>query len=271
MGVVPIVNENDSISVSELKFGDNDTLSAITAGLVNADFLFLLTDVDCLYTDNPRTNPDAKPVLVVDDLAKLKEQVSVSSPGSALGTGGMVTKLVAAELATSIGVQMIITHGAHPERIPAILDYIHGSQSERPPFTLFTASKNAALSDRKWWILHSLPKTHGKLFIDFGATRAITAHKSSLFAAGIVRVDGRFERDQAVQVMTELCDGSIVEIGKGLVNYSSTETSLLKGERSDRIVDILGYGDSDYIIHRDNLAITLRDGPWDQIRWKGKQ
>ncbi|CEG79606.1 Putative Glutamate 5-kinase [Rhizopus microsporus] len=110
MSVVPIVNENDSISTQGIRFGDNDTLSAVMAGMVKADYLFLLTDVDCLYTDNPRTNPDAKPVLLCDDMVNLKDQVSVASMGSNLGTGGMATKLVAAELATAAGVTTIITN-----------------------------------------------------------------------------------------------------------------------------------------------------------------
>ncbi|KAG0075940.1 hypothetical protein BGZ92_002648 [Podila epicladia] len=121
MGVVPIVNENDTISVSEIRFGDNDTLSAITAGMIHADYLFLMTDVDCLYTDNPRSNPDAKPVLVVDDIAALKEKVSVATAGSSLGTGGMVTKLIAAELATAAGVTTVISRGSTPQRIFQII------------------------------------------------------------------------------------------------------------------------------------------------------
>ncbi|KAL7420130.1 Glutamate 5-kinase [Cryptotrichosporon argae] len=110
MGVVPIVNENDTVSVSEIKFGDNDTLSAIASAIVHADYLFLLTDVDCLYTDNPRSNPDAKPVLVVRDIEKVKQQVSTATLGTSLGTGGMSTKLIAAELATAAGTTTVIMH-----------------------------------------------------------------------------------------------------------------------------------------------------------------
>lgn len=129
MGVVPIVNENDTLSVHEIRFGDNDTLSAITAGMVNADFLFLMTDVDCLYTDNPRVNPDARPILVVDNIAKLR--VDVSSPGSTVGTGGMTTKLIAAELATSAGVTTIICKSSVPGNLFSIVRYIQGHDSPR--------------------------------------------------------------------------------------------------------------------------------------------
>jgi len=122
MEVIPIVNENDTISVMEINFGDNDTLSAITAGMVHADYLFLMTDVNCLYDKNPRTNPDAKPIQVIEDISQL--QVDVSSRGSTLGTGGMSTKLVAAGLATSAGVTTVITASSQPGNIRNIVNYI---------------------------------------------------------------------------------------------------------------------------------------------------
>lgn len=125
MGVIPIVNENDTLAVSEIKFGDNDTLSAITAGMVHADYLFLMTDVDCLYTNNPRTHPDAKPILVVEDISALN--VDVSTAGSSVGTGGMATKLIAARLATSAGVTTIITRSSTPSNIFHIVKYIQSS------------------------------------------------------------------------------------------------------------------------------------------------
>ncbi|KAF8477062.1 Aspartate/glutamate/uridylate kinase [Kalaharituber pfeilii] len=126
MGVIPIVNENDTLAVSEIKFGDNDTLSAITAGMVNADYLFLMTDVDCLYTNNPRTHPDAKPIEVVEDISALT--VDVSTAGSSVGTGGMATKLIAARLATSAGVTTIITRSSTPSNIFHIVKYIQSTQ-----------------------------------------------------------------------------------------------------------------------------------------------
>ncbi|CAO3569571.1 unnamed protein product [Mortierella alpina] len=234
MDVVPIVNENDTISVSEIRFGDNDTLSAITAGMIHADYLFLMTDVDCLYTDNPRTNPDAEPVLVVDDIAALKEKVSVASAGSSLGTGGMVTKLIAAELATAAGVTTVITRGSTPQRIFQIISQPiqhMGSASPKnesagnestcdgsiaaataalslgadpvalPLHTRFLAKDNPMV-DRKWWILHGL-HTAGTIYIDRGAYKAITnaSQKSSLFAAGIVGCKGTFVAQQSVRVV----------------------------------------------------------------------
>ncbi|KAF9946283.1 hypothetical protein BGZ72_000472 [Mortierella alpina] len=233
MDVVPIVNENDTISVSEIRFGDNDTLSAITAGMIHADYLFLMTDVDCLYTDNPRTNPDAEPVLVVDDIAALKEKVSVASAGSSLGTGGMVTKLIAAELATAAGVTTVITRGSTPQRIFQIISQPiqhigsvspknekAGNESSAadslstaatalsladpsvlPLHTRFLAKDNPMV-DRKWWILHGLHAA-GTIYIDRGAYKAITnaSQKSSLFAAGIVGCKGTFVAQQSVRVV----------------------------------------------------------------------
>ncbi|RVD85667.1 uncharacterized protein DFL_003979 [Arthrobotrys flagrans] len=132
MGVIPIVNENDTLAVSEIKFGDNDTLSGITAGMVNADYLFLMTDVDCLYDKNPRLHPDAKPIMVVDDVSSLRADVSTA--GSAVGTGGMATKLIAAKLATSAGVTTIITRSSVPGNIFHIVNYCQSikSQSQTP-------------------------------------------------------------------------------------------------------------------------------------------
>lgn len=131
MGVIPIVNENDTLAVTEIKFGDNDTLSAITAGMVQADYLFLMTDVDCLYDKNPRTNPDAKSIAVVEDIAELA--ADVSSAGSSLGTGGMSTKIVAARLATSAGVTTVITKSSKPGNISGII--AHAEKHRKAPMS----------------------------------------------------------------------------------------------------------------------------------------
>ncbi|KAM3585802.1 Glutamate 5-kinase [Umbelopsis sp. WA50703] len=254
MGVVPIVNENDTISSAEIRFGDNDSLSAIAAGMVKADYLFLMTDVDCLYTDNPRTNPLAEPVWKCDDIQALREKIVVSAPGTSLGTGGMVTKLIAAELATAAGVTTVIARGSTPHNILKIIT----DESELPLHTRFTAQDNP-LIDRKWWILHGL-KSAGAIFVDKGAYHAIVAkQRSSLLAAGIVKVEGEFAAQQSALVVHETTDESgqtkIIEIGKGLVNYSSIEIALVKGHKSSEIADILGYVDSDCIMNRDNLVI----------------
>ncbi|TVY41575.1 Glutamate 5-kinase [Lachnellula occidentalis] len=232
MGVIPIVNENDTLAVTEIKFGDNDTLSAITAAMVHADYLFLMTDVDCLYDKNPRTNPDAHAIEVVEDIAAL--QADVSSAGSALGTGGMSTKIVAARLATSAGVTTIITRSNNPGNIANIVSYIQAIKSSSsststpyiatPPRTTITpshstaslASVTAALSitaplhtrfipsaqpirDRYFWILHGLAP-HGTVYIDSGARQAL-CDKAGLLPVGVVDVEGSFAQQEAVRLV----------------------------------------------------------------------
>ncbi|KAJ3063998.1 hypothetical protein HDU98_000270 [Podochytrium sp. JEL0797] len=268
LSTVPIVNENDTVSNSKIRFGDNDTLSAITAGMVNADYLFLCTDVECLYTDNPRTNPDAKAVRVVDDIESL--QVQVSSSGSSLGTGGMVTKLIAADLATAAGCSTIITIGSKPRRMLTILNEL-ADHADSPttcsPFepsvgTLFTRKPNPMV-DRKWWIMHGLAN-RGCIYVDEGAARALHRKHSSLFAAGIVGVEGDFSCDQMVRVVLkrELVKENgkkeivMEEIGKGLVNYTASEIMRVKGTQSCDIHDALGYVGSEEVMHRHNFVLT---------------
>ncbi|KAI8880988.1 glutamate 5-kinase [Backusella circina FSU 941] len=251
MGVVPIINENDSISTQSVRFGDNDTLSAIVAGMIKADYLFLLTDVDCLYTDNPRTNPNAEPVTLCDDMVKLKEQVSVASMGSSLGTGGMATKLIAAELAIAAGVATVITHGAKTKNIYQIIKADQDESLLTPLHTRFVA-KNNPLIDHKWWIHYGL-HTAGTIYVDEGAARAIVEEFSNLFAAGISGVKGHFVAQQAVEVAM-LRDGRDVVIGKGLANYSSAEIDRIKRCKSSAIADILGYMEAEFVIHRENLV-----------------
>ncbi|KAL7007058.1 Glutamate 5-kinase [Cystobasidiomycetes sp. EMM_F5] len=176
-GVVPIVNENDTVSVSEIKFGDNDTLSAITAGMVQADYLFLFTDVDCLYTANPRRFPEtAKPVQIVRDIEAVRASVSTATLGSSLGTGGMETKLIAAELATGAGVATVITHGARPSAILDIVSQPAGISDQdylaKTPLHTVFLPQESVLSDRRWWVLFGL-KPRGRVIIDEGAYRAI--------------------------------------------------------------------------------------------------
>lgn len=225
-GVVPIVNENDTIAVQEIKFGDNDTLSAITAGMVQADCLFLLTDVDCLYTDNPRKNPNAQQVRVVRDIEALRLQISTATLGSSLGTGGMETKIIAAELATGAGVSTVITSARRPS---SIFDILHapepkfegsiellqaGTAWDVPLHTLFVPT-SSPISSRRFWVLYGLAP-RGRIIIDQGAYKALfkkphqKAVQSSaeeedgnggrLLAAGVLAVEGRFAAGQAVRI-----------------------------------------------------------------------
>ena len=242
LGVIPIVNENDTIAIDELKFGDNDTLSALVASLIKADWLFLLTDVDRLYSDDPRTVPDATPIDLVSSSEFNNLQVQAGGSGSSWGTGGMATKLAAARIATSSRVTMVITQGQKPENISKILN----GESLGTKFEAQPQTENA----RKRWIVYGLIPA-GTLYIDEGAAKAIKERGKSLLPAGILQVEGDFSAGDAVQI----CDRNSQKIARGLVNYNSTELKQVKGSHSNKISEILGYSASDNAIHRDNLVV----------------
>ncbi|KAH8588960.1 Aspartate/glutamate/uridylate kinase [Bisporella sp. PMI_857] len=295
MGVIPIVNENDTIAVSEIKFGDNDTLSAITAAMVHADYLFLMTDVDCLYNKNPRTNPDAKAIEVVEDIGLL--EADVSSAGSSLGTGGMSTKIVAARLATSAGVTTIITRSSNPGNIANIIRYLQSSPSspgktvesadgildepltrsigelkieEKPAAPLHTRfiPSESRIRDRYFWLLHGLAP-HGAIYIDAGAHQAL-ANKAGLLPVGVVDVEGTFAQQEAIRLVAvdrlskptasgKHWEGAGTEVGRALVNYSSGEIARIKGVRSNEIQGLLGYADSEYVALRENISLFRKE------------
>ncbi|KAL5332286.1 Aspartate/glutamate/uridylate kinase [Aspergillus crustosus] len=289
MGVIPIVNENDTLAVSEIKFGDNDTLSAITAAMVKADYLFLMTDVDCLYTANPRTNPDARPIEVVSDISSL--EADVSSAGSSLGTGGMSTKITAARLGTSVGVTTIITKSSKPGNIHEIVKYLQAlkqytsadptaaesssfSPTTRPPLHTRFLPSETPIQSRSFWLLHGLTP-HGTLYIDHGAYIALQK-KASLLPAGIVDVDGHFGQQEAVRIVVverispNALNGDFLhpgqeprEVGRALVNYGSLEIARIKGHRSTHIQSLLGYADSEYVALRENISFFDSD---EQVR-----
>ncbi|MBP5975300.1 glutamate 5-kinase [Brasilonema sp. CT11] len=244
LGVIPVVNENDTVAVEELKFGDNDTLSALVASLVKADWLFLLTDVDRLYSADPRSVPDAQPIALVSNIKELAElQVKTGTQGSQWGTGGMVTKISAARIAIAAGVRTVITQGRYPHNIEKILQgEAIGTHFEPQP---------EPTSARKRWIAYgSVPA--GKLYLDEGAVLAISGSGKSLLGAGITVVEGEFDTQDAVQ----LCDKNGHEIARGLVNYNSTELQKIRGRRSSEIAAILGYVGAETVVHRDNLVLT---------------
>lgn len=242
LGVIPIVNENDTVATDELKFGDNDTLSALVASLIEADWLFLLTDVDRLYSADPREVPNAQPITLVSPTELTQLQVKTGSTGTQWGTGGMVTKLTAARIGTTAGVRVVIAHGRYPHNIAKILTGEPlGTQFEPQPRT-----ENA----RKRWIAHGLVPT-GKLYLDDGAVKAIRDRGKSLLPAGILQTKGTFSASDAVQ----LCDAEGQEIARGIVNYSSAEIQQIQGHHSEKIPDLLGYTSAGTVVHRDNLVI----------------
>lgn len=294
MGAIPIVNENDTLSVHEIRFGDNDSLSAITAGMVGADYLFLMTDVDCLYTHNPRVDPDlAKPVLIVRDFGAL--HVDVSTGGSSVGTGGMTTKIIAARLATSVGVSVVICKSFNPDNIFSIVKYMQTHEDDPrlldqtaqisdeemailqsmeleqlvkanvPLHTRFLPRKES-IKSRQFWLLHGL-NTQGTLYIDEGAYMAVTRHnRAGLFPVGIIKVEGTFHSSECVDIVVAFRkeDGTLDEskpkelIGRALVNYASFEIDRIKGQHSNDIEQLLGYADSEYVAFRDNMGFFKR-------------
>ncbi|TVQ59849.1 MAG: glutamate 5-kinase [Spirulina sp. DLM2.Bin59] len=245
LDVIPIVNENDTVAVEELRFGDNDTLSALVASLIEADWLYLLTDVDRLYSADPRQDPTAQPIshVSVAELANL--EIEGGDRGSQWGTGGMVTKIAAARIASSAGVKTAILRGQQPQRIFKLLNgEAIGTQFEAQP-----RPDNA----RKRWIAHGLiPR--GRLYLDGGAITALCHQGRSLLPAGIIKTEGEFQSSEAVI----LCDSGGAEVARGIVNYNSHEIGQIQGHHSDAITKILGYSGAETIIHRDNLVLTLQ-------------
>ncbi|BCL36294.1 glutamate 5-kinase [Nostoc sp. MS1] len=244
LGVIPVVNENDTVAVDELKFGDNDTLSALVASLVEADWLFLLTDVDRLYSADPRSVPDARPISLVTSIKELADlQVQTGTQGSGWGTGGMMTKISAARIAIAAGVRTVITQGRFPRNIEKILQgELIGTHFQPQP---------EPTSARKRWIAYGLVPA-GKLYLDSGAIAAIVQAGKSLLAAGIKTVEGDFDTQDAVQLL----DTQGNEIARGLVNYGSSELEKICGRHSKDIPAILGYVGAETVIHRDNLVLT---------------
>lgn len=240
--IVPIINENDTISIEEIKFGDNDTLSAMIALLVNADVLINLTDIDGLYNKDPRTHADAELIPVVSTIRKDIERFASDIPG-ALGTGGMMTKIRAARKVNTAGIPMVIARGTKPD---ILLRLIGGE-----PHGTFFAPKGHKMPNRKCWIgFTSRPK--GMIRIDDGAVRAITRNGKSLLPAGVVEVTGEFGPGAPV----EFASGTGEVLGTGLVNYSAEDIRKIMGLRTSEIKKRLGEKPYDEVIHRDNLTVV---------------
>ncbi len=241
-GVLPIINENDTVAVSEIKFGDNDSLSARIALLMEADLLINLTDIDGLYDKDPRRNPDARRIPELVSIGRHIEELAGGVPG-ALGTGGMLTKIKAARKMIASGIPMIIASGKDPD---ILSDLFQG----RDKGTFFRP-KHQRLGSRKSWIaFNSKPK--GVLYLDGGAAEAVKNRGKSLLPSGIVRVTGEFGMGAPVEIRNP--EGALIAVG--LVNYSAEEIDIIKGLNSRDIEKRLGHKEYDEVIHRDNLALT---------------
>jgi len=241
---IPVVNENDTVAFEEIRFGDNDTLGALVANLIEADHLIILTDQAGLYDKDPRSHQDAQLVAQMN-ANDTGLDAMVTSKGGALGRGGMLTKLRAARLAARSGTNTLICAGREPDILPRVFggevlgSYLYAEQSQ--------------VTARKQWLAGHL-QLHGKLVLDAGACKVLKEKGSSLLAVGIRRVEGQFARGEVVACVDE--QGQ--EIARGLVNYNSQEVAKLLGQSSDKIESILGYVDEEELIHRDNMIIIAK-------------
>jgi glutamate 5-kinase len=244
MGVICIVNENDVVAVDEIeeaRFGDNDNLSAMVANLIDADLLLIMTDIDGLYTADPNKNPDAKLIPLVKKIDARIEKL-VSSATSGLGTGGMITKIEAAKMATACGVTVAIANGRKPD----ILTKLAAGESIGTRFLPVTTQ----LDSRERWMLSGL-RTRGVVMVDAGAALALRRYKRSLLAAGIQQVEGNFHRGDIVDIH----DPQGVRLGCGITNYDAEELAVIKGIHSDEIASRLGHDYGSEVVHRNNLVV----------------
>jgi glutamate 5-kinase len=243
-GVIPVVNENDTVATEEIRYGDNDRLAARAAQLARADLLILLSDVDGLYTADPRRDPNARHLPLVETLGPdILSMATGANADAGVGTGGMATKLAAAQIARSAGCAIVIASGLTAHPLKAIAE---GARA-----TLITAPATP-LAAWKQWIAGSM-SPGGALTLDDGAVRALKSGKS-LLPSGIVSVSGTFEKGDSLRLL----DASGAVVGVGLASYPSDEIALIRGRHSDEIETLIGYRGPSVVIHRDDLVLETR-------------
>jgi glutamate 5-kinase len=241
LGIIPIINENDTVVVDEIKFGDNDNLSALITNLIEADLLIILTDIDGLFDADPRLNPRARFISLVEDI-DVEMWGMVGETTSETSVGGMLSKIQAAQKASRFGIPTVVACGTKKEVLHHIL-------KGKEVGTLILP-KIEALSSRKHWIAFNL-KPLGDVIVDDGAKKAIIQRGKSLLPSGVVKVRGSFDRGDPVSCLGPRGK----EFARGLVNYSTSELEKIKGLRSEQIEMALGYKYSDEVIHRDDLVV----------------
>ena len=241
MGAVPVVNENDVVSIDEIRIGDNDNLSAIVSTLTDADALILLTDIDGLYTGNPKTDPNAR---LLSEITEITPEIELMAggAGSGLGTGGMQTKLQAAKIAVSAGVMMVIAPGERENVIRSVLD---GDE-----IGTFFPAKESHLKVRKSWLAFGR-QLSGEILVDDGCMKAMMERGSSLLAAGILAVEGEFQKGSTVRVLSK--NGR--EIARGIVNYDSEKLKRIIGHSTHEFSTLLDGEIHEEVIHRDNMVL----------------
>ncbi|MGB0964738.1 MAG: glutamate 5-kinase [Litorivicinus sp.] len=240
--VIPVVNENDTVVTDEIRFGDNDTLAALVANLIQADQLILLTDQQGMYREDPRSNPNAELLTQVDANDRTLDAMATGGAGT-LGRGGMVTKVQAARLAARSGADTVITHGLTDQVILRI------AQGESLG-TRFIAPQQSQTARKRWLAGHLRVK--GQVYLDAGASKALAQQGKSLLPVGVVRIEGDFQRGEAVAII----DAEGGKIGTGLSNYSAADARLIMGACSSELADRLSYCGEPELVHRDNLALS---------------
>lgn len=245
LGVLPVVNENDTVAVDELKLGDNDNLAAIVAALVDADLLLIASDVDALYNADPRRDPSAEPIGHVPQLTPQIVAMAGGS-GTGVGTGGMRTKLQAAEKAAAAGIPTALFSGRDPIIVKAL-------EKGRLCGTLIDVAGNR-MQARKYWLRHA-PAGGGRVSVDAGAVRALAGGRASLLPGGILDVAGDFHRGDLIDIV----DANDRPVARGLCQYGAAEVRRLAGHHSRDIASLLGYSYGAEVVHRDDLA-TLSTG-----------
>jgi len=243
LGALPVVNENDTVSVDELKLGDNDNLAAVVAALVDADMLFIATDIDGFYSANPRTRADAQPILDVEALTPAFFGMA-GGAGSGVGTGGMHTKLEAAAKAAAAGIETCLFNGTRADTLAALATgRLHG--------TRFRPAQNR-LAARKYW-LRNVPVESGAILVDAGAAGAVRERGASLLPGGVVGAEGDFRRGDMVEVI--LRDAGDHCIARGVSQYSAIDIRRIARRHSREIEGILGYSYGENVVHRDDLVV----------------
>jgi len=243
MGVIPVINENDTVAVDELTFSDNDNLSSIIASKIQADLLVIFTDVDGLYERDPRRFPDSPVVPLVKKISPAVESMA-SQIASARGSGGMMAKVLAAKAATRAGIPVVIANGRDPQNLGRIL-------SGQTAGTRFLPAAGLRLSARDRWIALGAHSRGRRIAVDPGARHALIVEKKSLLPVGISAVSGQFEKGDVV----EICDTDGRCFAKGLTNYSAEEVERIRGRQSSEIESVLGEKRYDEVVHRDNLVV----------------
>jgi len=244
-GALPIINENDTVSVDELKLGDNDTLGAIVAALIDAEMLFIATDIDGLYDRDPRRHVDARPVLAVTEIGE-DVLAMAGGAGSAVGTGGMRTKILAAQRAAAAGIDTALINGTRP-------DVLHALQADRLIGTRLVAGRSR-IAARKHWLRHAPLEADAAILVDGGAATALVEKGASLLPIGVLDALGEFRRGDLVAIARADAPAA-APIARGVTQYSAADIRRIAKRRSQDIEAILGYNYGDTIVHRDDLSL----------------